>query len=223
MARYAHLRVLSNRVQYGLSRSRQRFLCRSPRSGRESQPASPACRVPAAIRQFSSGRGSICRLTPNTPCQPLIFCVARSPRRRRSAAASFPSGAVRTGVSSAYSRCACPFSGLVMVSVGAGAFRSLQSMAAPVRSTSNPSQNMACGWLNWMYSPEWRVFPAMRTPKCKSSEKYGLCGKRSLKSSSTALFNVPCAYGGLLSGTFHVLISFQGFGLALVIMRSAKI
>ncbi len=66
-------------------------------------------------------------------------------------------------------------------------------------------------------------FPAMRTPKCKSSEKYGLCGKRSLKSSSTALFNVPCAYGGLLSGTFHVLISFQGFELALVIMRSAKI
>ncbi|MFU0740585.1 hypothetical protein ACMZ6M_26810, partial [Klebsiella pneumoniae] len=25
------------------------------------------------------------------------------------------------------------------------------------------------------------------------------------------LCNVPCAYGGLLSGTFHVLISFQGF------------
>ncbi len=41
--------------------------------------------------------------------------------------------------------------------------------------------------------------------------KYGLCGKRSLKSSSAALCNAPCAYGGLLSGTVHVLISFQGF------------
>ncbi|EOU6528596.1 hypothetical protein ACN67L_005345, partial [Escherichia coli] len=51
----------------------------------------------------------------------------------------------------------------------------------------------------------------MRTPKYKSSEKYGLCGKRSLKSSSAALRNVPCAYGGLLSGTVHVLVSFLGF------------
>jgi len=51
----------------------------------------------------------------------------------------------------------------------------------------------------------------IRTPKCRSSEKYGLCGKRSLKSSSAALCNAPCAYGGLLSGTVHVLISFQGF------------
>jgi len=56
-----------------------------------------------------------------------------------------------------------------------------------------------------------RSFPAMRTPKCKSSEKYGLCGKRSLKSSSASLRNVPCAYGGLLFGTVHVLISFLGF------------
>lgn len=56
-----------------------------------------------------------------------------------------------------------------------------------------------------------RSLPAIRTPKCRSSEKYGLCGKRSLKSSSAVLCNVPCAYGGLLSGTFHVLISFQGF------------
>ncbi len=144
---------------YGLSRSRQRFLVvRRVQVEKVSQPVQrvefrlPYGNFPVAVVR-------ICRLTPNTPCQPLIFCVARSPRRRRSAAASFPSGAVRTGVSSAYSRCACPFSGLVMVSVGAGAFRSLQSMAAPVRSTSNPSQNMACGWLNWMYSPEWRVLP----------------------------------------------------------------
>ncbi len=75
---------------YGLSRSRRQFPCRSPHSGRESRPASPACRVPAATRQFSSDRGSdFCRLTPNTPRQPLIFYAARSPRRRRSAAASF--------------------------------------------------------------------------------------------------------------------------------------
>ena len=126
---------------------------------------------------------------------------------------------MRIEVSRAYSRCACPFSGLVMVIVCAGALRSLQSMVAPARSTSNPSQNMACGWLNWIYFARIaRSFPAMRTPKCRSSEKYGLWGKRSLKNSSAALRNVPCTYGGLLSGTVHVLISFQGFDLALVIM-----
>ena len=70
---------------------------------------------------------------------------------------------------------------------------------------------------------ECAFFPAIRTPKCRSSEKYGLCGSRSLKSPSAALCNAPYAYGGLFSGTVHVLISFQGFDLALVIMRSAKI
>ena len=137
-----------------------------------------------------------------------------------------------------------------MVSIGAGAFRSLQSMAAPTRSTSKPSQSMACDWLNWMYFAKIaRSFPSIRTPKCRSSEKFGLCGKRSLKSSSAALCrpyrsssvkyglrgslslksssaalrNVPCAYGGLLSGTVHVLIPLLGFDLTLVIIRSAKI
>ena len=56
-----------------------------------------------------------------------------------------------------------------------------------------------------------RSLPAIRTPKCKSSEKYGLCGKRSLKRWSAALLNPACAYGGLLSGTVHVLRFLQGF------------
>lgn len=56
-----------------------------------------------------------------------------------------------------------------------------------------------------------RSLPAIRTPKCKSSEKYGLCGKRSLKRLSAALLNPACAYGGLLSGTVHVLRFLQGF------------
>lgn len=56
-----------------------------------------------------------------------------------------------------------------------------------------------------------RSFPAMRTPKCKSSEKYGLCGKRSLKRSKAGLVKLAGAYGGLLSCTVHVLISLLGF------------
>ena len=64
---------------YGLSRSRQRFPCHLPRSSRENQPASPACRVPAARPRFSSGCGSdSCRLVPNTRNQPPIFYVAHS-------------------------------------------------------------------------------------------------------------------------------------------------
>ena len=75
---------------YGLSRSQRQFLCHSRRSGRVSRPASPACRVPAATRRFSSARGSdSCKLVPNSPCQRLIFYAARFPRRRHSAAASF--------------------------------------------------------------------------------------------------------------------------------------
>jgi hypothetical protein len=54
-----------------------------------------------------------------------------------------------------------------------------------------------------------RVLSLRYAPKCRSSEKYGLCGSRSLKSPSAALCNAPCAYGGLFSGTVHVLISFQ--------------
>lgn len=74
------------RCSYGLNRSRQRFLCRSPRSDRENRRVSPVCRVPAAILQFSSNLGlDFCRLAPNTQRQPLIFYVARSPRRRRRA------------------------------------------------------------------------------------------------------------------------------------------
>lgn len=99
-----------------------------------------------------------------------------------------------------------------MVSVGAGALRSLQSMAAPRRSTSKPSQNMACGWLNWIYFARIaRSFPAIRTPKCRSSEKYGLWGKRSLNRSRAGLVTQASAYGGLLSCTLHVLISLLGF------------
>ncbi|BDW03875.1 hypothetical protein M10153_p4_05 (plasmid) [Escherichia coli] len=61
-------------------------------------------------------------------------------------------------------------------------FRSLQSIDAPIRSTSKGSQYSACGWFCWMKRARMAMFfGRMRTPYAKSFVQYGLCGNFSLK------------------------------------------
>lgn len=59
-----------------------------------------------------------------------------------------------------------------------------------------------------------RSLAVMHTPKYKSSEKYDLCDMCSLRGFGAALLKTPCAYGGLMSGTVHVLRFLHSFSLS---------